>query len=127
MAAVFAVAFLTGSVTCWWLVMRLERRDTALALRRLGGHGPVRAEARRAVRPLLMHTANEARGRMAATVLNGLRLRQAAERLLETAAVKWGAAGLLHRSVAAFLAAFTAGALWTGKRLPRAAICAGQG
>ena len=42
-----------------------------------------------------------------------MRLKQAAERLLETAAVKWGAAGLLHRSVAAFLAGFAGVTLWT--------------
>jgi tight adherence protein B len=123
--AVFAVTFLTCAITCWYLLVRLDRRDTAVALRRLGGKSSPRPGARRTVRPLLMHTANEARGRMASTVLNGLRLKQAAERLLETAAVKWGAAGLLHRSVAAFLAAFAAVTLWTGNRFPLLAAAAG--
>jgi tight adherence protein B len=124
MAGVFAVAFLTATITCWWLVARLDRRDTAVALRRLRGNAAAPA-IRRRVRPLLMHTADEARGRMASTVLEGLRLKQTAERLLETAAVKWGAVGLLHRSVAAFLAGFAGMTLWTGNRFPMLAMAAG--
>src|SRR4051812_32280800 len=123
--AVFAVAFLTCAVTCWYMLMRLERRDTAVALRRLGGKSSPRHEARRNVRPLLMHTANEVRGRMASTVLNGLRLKQAAESILEKAALKWGAAGLVHRSVAAFLVAFAGVTLWTGNRFALLAVGVG--
>jgi tight adherence protein B len=123
--AVFAVAFLTSVLTCYYVAARLERRDTAAALRRLGAKAAARPEVRRSARPLLMHTASEARGRMAATVLERLRLRQAAERLLETAALKWSAAGLLHRSVASFLAGFALVTLWTGNRLPMLAVAAG--
>jgi tight adherence protein B len=124
MGAVFAVAFLTCALTCWWVMTRLARRDTAVALRRLGGNATSQA-TRRAARPLLMHTAAEAGGQMAATVLEGLRLKQGAERLLERAAVKWRAAGLLHRSVAAFLAGFAVVTVWSGNRLPMLAMAVG--
>jgi tight adherence protein B len=125
MLTVFAVAFLTGTITCWYLLLRLERRDTASALRRLGGKTAGLQDMPRRVRPLLTHTADEARGRMASTVLNGFRVKQAAERLLETAAVKWGAAGLLHRSVGAFLAGFAIVTLWTANAVPLLATAAG--
>ena len=125
MVAMFVVALLTGTVTCWYLLGRLERRDAAMGLRRLGGNPAARQGGRRAARPLLMHTAHDAGGQMAATVLQALRLKQAAERLLERAAVKWGAVGLLHRSVAAFLAGFAVVTLWTGNVVPMVALAAG--
>ena len=84
----------------------LGRRDRALALRRLAAKGMGRLETRRSAGPLLIAAANEMRGRASARVLEKLRLKQAAERLLETAALKWGAAGLLQRSIALFLAGF---------------------
>jgi tight adherence protein B len=59
---------------------------------------------------------------MASGLLETLRLRRRVERLLETAAVAWGAAGLLHRSVAAFLLAFAGLTLWTGNRFPLLAL-----
>lgn len=124
MAGVFAIAFLS-SVGAWWLLSaRLERRTAALALRRLGAKS-ARQEPRRSARPLLMHGADEGRGRLAKRVLERLQLGQSAERLLEAAAVKWGPVGLLHWSVAAFLAGFAAVTLWTGNQLPVAALAAG--
>jgi tight adherence protein B len=56
--------------------------------------------------------------------LEQLRLKQATERLLETAALKWGAVGLLHRSVAMFLAGFAVVTLSTENRFPLAAVAA---
>src|SRR5579871_5865796 len=52
--------------------------------------------------------ADEVRGAMAMRLLEGLKLKQKAERLLETADLNWGAAGLIHRTVAGLLAGFFA-------------------
>jgi tight adherence protein B len=125
MADVFAIAFLS-SVAGWWLLSaRLERRATGLALRRLGAKPAARQESRRSARPLLMQGADEARGRLAKRALERLHLKQSAARLLESAAIKWGPVGLLHRSVAAFLAGFAAVTLATGNEIPLAAVAAG--
>jgi tight adherence protein B len=121
MATTFVVAFAASLMGAWWLMARLAARERTVALRRIGGPRQAPQAPRRA-RPLLIQAAQEARGRMAASVLERLRLKQHAERLLETAAVRWGAVGLLHRSVACFLAGFAALTLWTGNRLPWLAL-----
>jgi tight adherence protein B len=124
MAGVFAVAFL-ASVAAWWLLTASgEKRATAKLLRRLGfATGPARAQPR--TRPALVQAANETRGRLARSVLERLRIKTGAARLLERAALKWGPSGLLHRCVAGFLAGFTLLTLWAGNRLPLSAIGAG--
>ena len=124
MAGVFAVAFLASVAAWWFLTARGERRATATALRRLGATTAV-ARAPRRARPLLVLAVDETRGRLARSVLERLRVKKSAERLLERAALKWGAVGLLHRCVAGFLAGFAVVTLWTGNRLPLPAIGAG--
>jgi tight adherence protein B len=125
MAGVFAVVFVASVAGWWFLTARLERRTTALALRRLGAKSAAPHGERRPARPLLIHQNEESQGRMAKTLLERLQVKQAAERLLERGAMKWGAAGLLHRSVAAFLAGFAAVTMWTGNQIPLLAIAAG--
>jgi tight adherence protein B len=102
----------------------LRQRRAKAAIQRVSRRGPS-AAARRPARPTLIQAADEVRGRMASGVLERLRMKQSAERLLETAALKWGAAGLLHRSVALFLAGFTVVTLATGNRMPLAALGVG--
>ena len=121
----FAVAFLSAFAAASLLTSRLAARDRARALRRFGTGAPAPAELPRRSRPLLIQAAEEARGRMASSVLQRLHVKQSAERLLETAAISWGAAGLLHRSVAMFLAAFAVVTLGTGNALPLMAVAAG--
>jgi tight adherence protein B len=125
MGAVFLVAFLVSLGTWRLLAARMERRATAEAVRRLNAAAVVRAEQRRPVKPLLMRAADEARGRMAKSVLERLRLKQTAERMLDTAALKWSAAGLLHRSVTAFLVGFALATAATGNGSPLLAVAAG--
>ena len=72
-----------------------------------------------------MQVADEVRGRLATRLLEHMRLKQKAERLLETAALKWGSAGLIHRSVALFLAAFVAVTLFARNSQPLIALAAG--
>ncbi len=102
----------------------LRRRRAVAAIGRVARRGPS-ATAHRRARPTLIQAADEARGKMASGVLERLRMKQSTERLLETAALKWGAAGLLHRSVALFLAGFTAVTLVTGNRIPLMALGVG--
>ena len=102
----------------------LRQRRAKAAIQRVSRRGPS-AAARRPARPTLIQAADEVRGKMASGVLERLRMKQSAERLLESAALKWGAAGLLHRAVALFLAGFTLVTLATGNRMPLAALGAG--
>lgn len=68
----------------------------------------------------------EQNGRLVATrALERLRAKQNMERLLETAALKWGAAGLLHRSLGLFVGATLAITLVTGNAHPGFALAAG--
>jgi tight adherence protein B len=122
MGGVFVVALVSSVAAAWFLLARLDRRERALAVRRLGTRTPARQQPARRSRPLLIQAAEEARGRMSAALLERLRLRQRAERLLETAALKWGAAGLLQRSIAAFLCGFAILTLWTGNRFPALSV-----
>jgi tight adherence protein B len=62
---------------------------------------------------------------MTARLLERLRLKAAAARLLETAALKWGPAGLMHRSLGMFLGGFGGVTLLTGNSMPLAALGAG--
>jgi tight adherence protein B len=121
---VFAAAFLASVAGWWFLTARLERRAAAQALRRLGAKTTAQTGQKRS-RPALIQQADEARGRLAKTVLERLQVKQSAERLLERAAVKWGAAGLLHRSVGAFLTGFALVTVWMGIETPLIALGAG--
>jgi tight adherence protein B len=102
----------------------LDRRAAAAAVRRVAR--PERATvARRTARPMLIQAAGQVRGRMTAGLLERLRLKQSAERLLESAALKWGAAGFLHRSIVLFLVGFASITVAAGNRQPLAALGAG--
>jgi tight adherence protein B len=115
--AYFLVALVTAVLTFSYLWARLERRDAALAVRRLAA--PQREKEERGTRrPRLIDTASEVRGRLTARLLERVKLKETAGRLLETAALKWGPAGLLHRSLAMFLAGFGVVTMATGNRSP---------
>lgn len=123
--AIFMVAFL-ASVSAYGLVSGWQdRRLRTAALRRFSGRERVLAEVRRSTQPVLMQITDAVRGRLATSILERLRLKQSAEQILETAALKWGAAGLMHRSVGAFLAAFALVTLLTQNRYTRLAAAAG--
>ncbi len=125
MMAWFVLVWVTSLATYWLLGRLVERRAASRALRRLAVPTRAQAETRRGLRPLLIQAADQARGRMAAGIMERLRLRQAAETMLEVAGMKWGAAGLLHRSIALFLAGFAAIALLSGNSAPLFALAGG--
>jgi tight adherence protein B len=124
MTLLFLVSFLSAAASGGLLFLWRERCDTALLLRRLNAPKPVDDSPRRSSPPRLLDSADELRGRMAAGLLDRLRLKDAAERLLERAALKWGAAGLLHRSAGLFVMVFAVATLAAGNRLPLAALAA---
>jgi tight adherence protein B len=116
----FAMAAATTLLTYLFLTRHLDRRAAATAVRRLTR----RPESPRATRggPRIIQAAGEVRGRLTARLMEQFRMREAAARLLETAAVKWTAAGLLQRSTALFLAGFAVVTLLTGNRMVLAAL-----
>jgi tight adherence protein B len=125
MLTLFLLTAATGVLTYSLAARRMERRDAAVAVRRLGTRAhEAPAEGRRG-QPRLIAAASEARGRLTARLLERLRLKAAAARLLETAALKWGPAGLLHRSLGLFLGGFAGVTLFLGNSMPLAALAAG--
>jgi tight adherence protein B len=125
MIALFLVVAATSTATYWLFAVLMERRTAARALRRLAAQPRVQREGGRGLRPVLIQAAGEVRGRMAAGIMERLRLKQSAEALLDVAGLKWGGYGLVHRSIAAFLAGFAAVTLFTGNSSPIAALAAG--
>jgi tight adherence protein B len=122
---IFIVAFL-ASVGSYLLVTGwLDRRARAAVLGRFSGKELAVAAGRHSAQPALMQLTDAVRGRLATRILERLRLKQTAEGWLETAALKWGAAGLLHRSVGAFLVAFALVTVVTRNSMPVAAVAAG--
>jgi len=120
------LAAVPASMAAYLLISAaMDRRAAGAAVRRIAARPWPRAEARRSARPLLMGAAGQIRGRMASGLLERLRLKRAAERLLESGGLKWGAAGLAHRSAGLFLAGFAGATIPTGNSVPALAIGAG--
>jgi tight adherence protein B len=124
MPALFLVAAVTALATYTFLRARLERRDMAVAVRRLAPPAAEKGHAKRR-RPRLIDAAGEVRGVLTGRLLDRLRLREAAARVLETAALKWGPAGLFQRSIGFFLGGFLAATVLTGNTQPLVALGAG--
>lgn len=124
MLSVFLVATLTVVMTYSLLWRRLENRDKAIAMRRLAAVADEKGAARRN-RPRLIEAANEVRGLLTGRLLDLLRMREAATRLLDAAALKWGPGGLLQRSLGLFLAGFLGITVFTGNHQILAALGAG--
>lgn len=123
--ALFGLVALTSLVTYAAIVSWLERRERGAALRRLTTNRLEKDERRHIARTVLIEQGDPARGRLARRALEKLRLKPAAERLLQAAGLKWSAAGLVHSSVALFLAGFLAVTVITGNSMPLAAAAFG--
>jgi tight adherence protein B len=114
------VASATALLSFKLMWTRLERRDAAAAVRRLAA--PVTAVEGRRSRPRLIEVAGEVRGQLAAKLLERFKLQESAGRLLETAGLKWGPAGLLHRSIAWFVGVFGVVTITMGNSFPPLAL-----
>ena len=122
---VFIVAFLASVASYLAISAWVDRKSREAVLQRFSGKETAPAAARHSGQPVLMQITDAVRGRFAIRILERLRLKQTAEGWLETAALKWGAAGLMHRSVAAFLAVFALVTLMTRNSVPVMAVGAG--
>jgi tight adherence protein B len=125
MIALVVVAAASAALCFKVIWGRLERRDAALAVRRVAL--PAADKAASSNRPRLIETATEVRGKLAAMVLERLNLKEKAAQLLETGGVKWGASGLLHRSIGFFLAGFGVTTLVTHNSFVLLALGVGAG
>ncbi len=104
----------------------MTRREHASGLRRLTGRkSPTRQPSRAGAGPALMQAPTEEHARLAASLLARFRLRERAERLLETADLKWGAVGLIHRSAGCALGASAVVLIATHNDMPLLTLIAG--
>src|SRR5215831_17058749 len=95
---VFFIAFL-AAVSCYGFATRVvDRRLRVESLRRLtGAKAKTQGGPARATTPALMQIVDGVRGKLALSLLERLKLKKKVEQVLETASLKWGAAGLAHR------------------------------
>jgi len=128
MIAVFLLTVGTTMATLVLASLWVTRREHHTGLRRLTGRKPPPKQPSRApAGPVLKQAPDEDRGRMAQSLLLRFKLRESAERLLDTADLKWGAVGLIHRSAGAALAASLAVLLLTRNSMPLLTLAAGLG
>lgn len=114
-----------NAVLAYFLIGRLwEKWRRGSFLRRLSRRGAGGSGKATENQPRLIRADVNTR-LVAARALERLRIKQSAERLLETAALKWGAAGLLHRSIGMFLAGFLGVSIATHNSNPGVALLGG--
>ena len=123
--SVFLLAAVTSVLGYLLFAGRLARKERSAAVHRVTGKERAQAGERPASGPALIEMAHQVRGLLATRLLERLRLKQAVERRLETAGLKWGAPGLAHRSVALFLAGFAAVTVPLQNANPPLALLAG--
>ena len=87
------LAAASGLLTYVLLRQRLDRRDAAVAVHRLAPPAAGKEHVDRS-RPRLIEAGGEVWGPLTGRLLDGLGMRAAAAHLLESAALKWGPAGL---------------------------------
>jgi len=120
---VFILAFLTSMASYALISGRLARRERVAAVSRLAGKTSERKRGGTS-QPALFEIADAVRGRLAAHLLDRLHLKQSLEQLLDTADLKCGATGLMHRCAGAFLAGFAAATLPTANHYPLFSLAA---
>jgi len=124
-AVLFLLAALNAALAYAAIGVGWERWQRGSLVRRLARRGGNPAGAVADRQPRLIRSDDRSGRLMATRALQQLRMKPAVERLLETAALKWGAAGLLHRSAALWLAGFLAITIAAHNRHPWLALAAG--
>jgi len=122
--AVFLLALITSLAGYWLFAGRAAKKDRSAAVRRVTGE-PAKAKPQGPAAPVLFEMANQVGNLLATRLLERLNIKQALEQRLETAALRWGAAGLAHRMTMFFLAGFFAVTVPTRNSLPWLALLAG--
>jgi len=120
---VFFIAFLSA-LSCYGFATRVvDRRLRTETLRRLTGvKNKIAGGPARATGPALMQMVDEVRGKLALSLLERLRLKKQVEQVLETACLKWGAAGLAHRAGGIFIGVFVIATIASANSMPLAAL-----
>ena len=103
---VFIACAATSVIAYLLLSRRLDQKQREAAMLRLHGKAAGRKSGQPSSEPLLMALAGEVRIPWATRILERLKLKQTAQRWLDTADLGWGAAGLIHRAISGFLAGF---------------------
>ena len=103
MLLIFLLTAATSAFTILLAMQMIGRREQVMGLRRLTGKQQPKTAVRGAG-SVLMQTPAGAHGKLARRLLRRLKMREKAEQLLETAGLKWGAVGLIHRSAGVALA-----------------------
>jgi len=104
---VFVLSLVVSLGIFFLLSRRAERKERTEAIHRLNRSEPPKASKNRPAGGLLLiRVAGEVRGRLAMRLLEALNLKKTAEGRLEAAGLNWGAAGLIHRSAALWIAGF---------------------
>jgi tight adherence protein B len=125
MTSVLFLLAAANAALAYYLIGRLwERWRRGSFLRRLSRRGTAGGGKSTENQPRLIRADLNTR-LVAARALERLRIKRSAERLLDTAALKWGAAGLLHRSIGMFLAGFLGIAIATHNARPGVAFLGG--
>jgi tight adherence protein B len=106
--SVFILFTAVSVITYLLLSKHLDGKQRESAMRRLRGKGAAGKVTQQSAEPLLMSMAGEERGPLAIRLLERLKLKQRAQQWLDTADLGWGAAGLIHRAIAALLLGFLA-------------------
>ena len=122
--AIFVLAAAMTVLGYWLFAGRVEQKQRSAAVDRVAGVAGSQAKAT-AASPVLIQVAGQVRGLLAMRLLERLNVRQTMDRQLETAALRWGAAGLAHRAVGWFLAGFLLVTLAARNQRPMAALLAG--
>ena len=122
--ALFLFAAANGILAYAAIVAFWERWQRGSFLRRLARKNAATARHNQH-RPRLIRGDDPGERLVASRALERLRVRQSLEQMLETAALRWGAAGLLHRSLGMFLVGFLAVAMATHNTHPGMALAAG--
>lgn len=122
--AIFLLSLVTSVVGYLLVSGRLARKERSVAVRRVSGKERSQEETRPGG-PALIETSREVSRALATRLLDRLQVRSAIERLLETAALKWGVPGLGHRSLALSVVGFGAVVLVTRNTQPLMALAAG--
>jgi len=125
MIALFLMTAGISMATMVVVSLWVTRREHVHGLLRLIGRKGPRQPSRTAAGPVLMQAPGEEHARMAASLLARFRLRERADRLLETADLKWGAVGLIHRSAGTALAASLIVLVATRNSMPLLTLMAG--
>jgi tight adherence protein B len=121
----FMLVWIAAMLTYGLVAAGLSRRQHAMSVRRLALPRSPLLEERSRSRPRLIDAVDAASGRLTVKLLERLHVKQSIERLLDAASLKWGAAGLQHRSAAFFLGAFGLVTLFDRNQHPLIALAAG--